>query len=69
MESETEVKHPEIEVELTGYDGNAAMIIGRVSRALRRAGHREEAGKFVEEAMSGDYDNVLRTAMRWVTVS
>lgn len=63
-------KYPDIEVELVGYDGNAMVIIGRVSTALRRGRvPREDIDAFVEEATSGDYDNVLQTCMRWVDVS
>lgn len=63
----TEPKYPDISVKLTGEDGNSFAIIGRVSRALRCAGvSREEINEFVTEATSGDYDNVLQTAMRWV---
>lgn len=61
-----EPKHPEVRVQLTGEDGNAFMIIGRVSKALNRAG--VDSSEFCDEAMSGDYDSVLRTCMRWVTV-
>lgn len=65
----SDVKHPEVEVQLTGEDGNAMFIIGRVSKELRRAKvPQTEITEFVEEATSGDYDNVLATAMRWVTV-
>jgi hypothetical protein len=64
-----DVKYPEIEVQLTGRDGNALCIVGYVRRALREAGvPREEIKQFQEEALSGDYNNVLQTAMRWVTV-
>lgn len=64
-----EPKYPNITVQLTGQDGNAMMIIGRVSTALRRGKvPPEEVAKFREEATSGDYDNVLQTAMRWVEV-
>lgn len=63
-------KYPEIEVQLTGEDGNAFFIIGRVSAALKRAGvPQAERTAFQKEAMSGDYNNVLRTAMAWVSVS
>lgn len=66
----TTPKYPEIEVELIGGDGNAFMIIGKVRQALKRAGvPKEEVEEFSEEAMSGDYDNVLRTCMKWVEVS
>lgn len=63
-------RHPEIEVRLSGTDGNAIMVIGAVSRALRRGGVPDaEVSAFTVEAMSGDYDNVIQTAMRWVNVS
>ena len=63
-------KFPDIEVRLSGTDGNAFAIIGAVKRGLRRGGADEaEVAQFQSEAMSGDYDNVLRSAMRWVTVS
>lgn len=64
------VKYPNIEVKLTGTDGNAFAIIGKVKAALRKnAVPREEQEAFMKEAMSGDYNNVLQTAMRWVEVS
>ena len=62
-------KFPNITVELSGQDGNAFMIIGRVGKALRREGvSQEDIAAFTDEAMSGDYDNVLQTVMRWVSV-
>ena len=69
MSNTTEVRYPDIEVQLTGQDGNAFAIMGRVSEALRRAGvPQSEIGEYHEESMSGDYDHLLRTAMKWVTV-
>lgn len=63
-------KYPEITVPLTGEDGNAFFIIGRVRGALRKAGvPKGEVDQFVRQAMSGDYDNVLQTTMRWVDVT
>ena len=65
-----DVKFPDIEVELSGTDGNAFLIIGKVQKAMRQAGcTKEEIRAFVAEATSGDYDNVLLTAMRTVEVS
>jgi len=61
-------KYPEIEVQLTGEDGNAFAIIGAVTKALRRAGHGDDVQAFTNEAMAGDYDHLLRTAMAWVDV-
>ena len=64
-----EVRYPGVTVELSGHDGNAMMIIGTVRKALKRAGvPDEEIAAFANEAMSGDYDNVLRTCMAWVDV-
>jgi hypothetical protein len=64
------VKYPEIKVQLVGNDGNAFAIMGAVSKALGRAGvSREEINAYTTESMSGDYDNLLATACRWVSVS
>lgn len=66
----TEVKYPDIEVPLTGQDGNAMAIMSRVARALAEAGKSaDEVNTFYREAMSGDYDNVIATCGRWVTIS
>jgi hypothetical protein len=63
-------KYPDVEVQLTGDDGNAFMILAKVQKALRRAGAPpDEVKAFVAEAMSDDYDNLLRTCTRWVEVS
>jgi hypothetical protein len=65
----TDVKYPNIEVKLVGKDGNAFSIMGRVTREMRRGGvPMSEIEKFTEECMSGDYDNLLRTCMDWVSV-
>jgi hypothetical protein len=64
-----EPKYPNVTVRLIGTDGNAAAIIGKVQGALRRAKvPPDEIKRFQDEATSGDYDNVLATAMRWVDV-
>ena len=64
------IKYPDIRVTLTGKDGNAFAIIGNVLKAMKIENiPKEERKKFQEEATSGDYDNVLQTAMRWVDVN
>ena len=64
---ETTIKYPDIQVRLVGEDGNAFAILGRVSKALKRAGvDRSDIDKFKAEAMSGDYNHLLRTCMAWV---
>jgi hypothetical protein len=65
-----DIKYPNIEVQLTGQDGNAYAIMGAVQRELRRAGvSAEEIKEYQDESMSGDYNHLLQTAMRWVSVS
>lgn len=59
---------PDVTVELVGSDGNAMAIMGKVRAAMKKAGHGDRVEKFLEEAMSGDYDNVLQTCMNWVNV-
>ena len=61
------IKYPNIKVRLSGEDGNAFAILGRVTRALRDA-HvpLEERKEFQAEATKTDYNNVLQTVMRWV---
>jgi hypothetical protein len=59
-----------IEVELSGEDGNAFAIIGRTTKEMRKAGvSKSEIDAFVKEATSGDYDHLIQTVMRWVKVS
>jgi hypothetical protein len=63
-------KYPNIEVQLSGEDGNAFAIMGRVSQALRRNGvSKEEIDQYHTESTAGDYDELLRTAGNWVAVS
>lgn len=63
-------KYPNISVELSGKDGNAFAIMAHVGKALKRNDvPQEEVEQFYAESMSGDYDHLLRTAMRWVKVS
>lgn len=63
-------RYPNIEVQLSGEDGNAMAILGRVTGAMRRAGvSRAEREEFTTEAMGGDYDHLLQTCMKWVEVA
>ena len=62
-------KHPDITVTLTGLDGNAFAILGRCRAAARDAGlSDDEVAAFMDEAMAGDYDHLLQTAMRWFEI-
>lgn len=61
-------KYPEAQVQLVGEDGNAFSILARTMKALRKAGvPSDEVTAYHEEATAGDYDNLLRTTMAWVT--
>jgi len=58
-----------IEVQLYGQDGNAFAIMGAVVKALRQNGYTpDDVDEYRKEAMSGDYDNLLRVTMEWVEV-
>jgi hypothetical protein len=77
-DNQTGVKYPECEVELTGVDGNAVAIFRKVRKGLirhlidvegwDRTKAEKEGDAFQTEATSGDYDHVLITCHRWVTV-
>jgi hypothetical protein len=60
----------DIDVQLSGNDGNAFAVMASVSKALRNAGATpEELSQYQQESMSGDYDNLLRVASQWVNVA
>lgn len=64
-----QVKYPHITVQLTGINANAFNIIGVVGRAMRRAGCTPaQIVEFRNEAMSGDYDNLIQTCYKYVEV-
>lgn len=59
----------DVQVPLVGEDGNAFAILGRVRRALRKAGATpEELQQYSDEATAGDYNDLLRVTMEWVEV-
>lgn len=62
-----DVKHPDVQVflgNLKAPEGNAYVILGRVERALKAS--RYDAEKYIEEATSGDYEELLDVTRRWV---
>ena len=62
--------YPKIKCRLTGANGNAFSIMGLVSRKLREGKVPEAKIKeYVAESTAGDYNHLLRTAMKWVSVS
>jgi hypothetical protein len=69
-EDGTRVRYPDVEVQLTGQDGNTAAIIGRVTRALRRAGHGDVIAEFAKDIMdAASYDDAIQRIMKWVEVA
>ena len=62
-------KYPDIEVRLSGRDGNAFAILGAVQKAMRRAGlTQEQIDDYTTEATAGDYHHLLSTTIRYVEV-
>ncbi len=60
----------DIDVELSGQDGNAFSILARITRAMKRAKvDKKEIAAFTKEAQSGDYHNLLNVCADWVNVS
>lgn len=65
-----DVKFPNVTVQLLGQDSNAFMIMGLVQRAMRKEGvPAADIKAYMEEAMKGDYDHLLRLTMRTVNVT
>jgi hypothetical protein len=67
MPEDPQPRYPDVQVQLSGEDGNAFAILGRTAGALRAAGvAQEEIDAYFAEATSGDYDHLLQTTIRWV---
>lgn len=52
--------------DLCGVDGNAYAILGYTSRALKHEGLRYLVDQMHKEAMSGDYDHLVATCMKYL---
>ena len=56
-----------LKIDLSGPDGNAFVILGRVRSILRQIGaNDEEIAAYRAQATSGDYDNLLAVTAEWV---
>lgn len=65
------MNHPEIiiEVDLSGPQGNAFYLLGKVTSELKSAGvSKEEQDNFNDDATSDDYDHLLKVVSQWVTL-
>ena len=59
----------DVTVKLSGEDGNAFAVLGKVRKALKNAGASPaDLYTFTTHATSGDYDHLLQTCMKWVNV-
>jgi Domain of unknown function (DUF4314) len=66
-EDPAQPRYPDVQVQLSGEDGNAFAILGRTAAALRRGGvPQEEIDAYFAQATSGDYNHLLHTTMAWV---
>lgn len=64
-----EITYPDVRVTLTGTDGNAFMVIGRITGALRRQVSPDAATRFAEQALAcHTYNEVLVLAQSTVDV-
>ena len=66
-----DVRYPKIVVQLAleGLGGNAYAVMGKVAKAMKRAGvPREEVEAYYAESTGGSYEDLLAMAERWVTV-
>lgn len=58
-----------VTVDIIGQDGNAFMILGIASKALKRAGKYDEFwNDYHTEATSGDYNHLLATTMKYFEI-
>ena len=63
-------KYPKVKVKLIGCDGNAFAIIGACLKEAKRKGlTKDQLDEFKTEAMSSDYDHLLKTCMDYFEVN
>ena len=54
---------------LVGVDGNAFAVMGYTASALKQTGHKDLVANMREEAMSGDYENLLAVCMSYIDIA
>lgn len=65
----SEIKYPNITVNIIGRDGNGFYILGVCQKAMRRNHFlQSEIDLFMKEATSGDYNHLLATVMAWFDI-
>lgn len=65
------VRYPDVHVQLSGDDGHIFYILGRVRRALGKAGYSPAVKDemFADVASSESYQDALTRVRKWVTVT
>lgn len=53
---------------LKGINGNAFSILSYVALALKKEGKKHLIRQYHEEAVQGDYDNLLQVSLRYIDV-
>ncbi len=61
-------KYPHIVVQLSGEDGNGFAIVSKVRMALKRGVSEAVGLEYYNDALSGDYDHLISTTAKYVTV-
>ncbi|MCR8549240.1 hypothetical protein M4578_15485 [Salipiger sp. P9] len=62
-----ETKYPNINLQLSGVEGNALAILARCAHAARKAGlDRDQIARFRSKATSGYHDDLIQVALRWL---
>lgn len=65
----TDIKYPNITVNIIGIDGNAFNILGICRREMRKHHlSQAEIDTFYNEATKGSYDDLLCVVMQWFNV-
>lgn len=54
--------------DLAGEDGNAWVILGVTSKAIRQKHGRAEADEYYRRATSGDYENLIRVTLEYIEI-
>lgn len=59
----------DVDLKLTGHDGNAFMILGLAQETAKEAGiDKDLINEYVNEATSSDYNHLLKTTMEYFNV-
>jgi hypothetical protein len=60
---------PKFDAIITGVDGNAFVVMGRTTKAMKSAGAtKADVDEYIAAATSGDYNNLLRVTMEYVDI-